>query len=126
MRVTESEIFESIDEADDFAAEGWPDSEDMVAESAWDTEDAADWEDYPADEYDEDFADESIAIENYADTEYDEETADFGELDTYHAPRRRHRRQPQHGPQPGTKQDLRSPRRLPRPPSRSTGAGNRP
>ena len=60
-------------------------------------------EDYPADEYDEDFADESIAIENYADTEYDEETADFGELDTYHAPRRRHRRQPQHGPQRGTK-----------------------
>ena len=97
MRFTESEIFSSLDEADDFAEEGWPDNEDVVAESAWETEEAADWEGYPADEIDEEFADESIAIENYADTEYDEQTTDFGEIDAYHASRRRHRPQPQRG-----------------------------
>lgn len=100
MSVTESEIFRSLDEADDVAAEDWPDNEDVVGESAWDTEETVDWEDYPADEIDDDVVDESIAVENYADTEYDEAATDFGELDTYHAPR--HRRRPQH-PQGTTK-----------------------
>ncbi len=90
MSITDSQAFASLEEADDFAAEGWPDNEDIESESAWDTEEDTDWEDYPADEIDEDYAGESIAIENYADTEYDQEAADFGELDTYHEPRRAH------------------------------------
>jgi hypothetical protein len=68
MSVTESEIFTSLEEADGFTTEAWP-----------------------ADEIDEDYAGESIAIENYSDTEYDQEVADFGELDTYHEPPRAHR-----------------------------------
>jgi hypothetical protein len=91
MSVTESEIFAPLKEADSFTAEAWPDNEDIERESAWDTEEDTDWEDYPADEVDEDFAGESIAIENYSEAEYDEEAADFGELDTYHQPRHRHR-----------------------------------
>jgi len=90
MSVTESDVVTSFDEADGFTTEAWPDNEDMENESAWDTEEDTDWEDFPADEIDEDYAGESIAIENYADTEYDQEAVDFGELDTYHEPRSAH------------------------------------
>ena len=108
MSISQSEIFSPLEEADDFAAEAWPDHEDVVDESAWDTEEDTDWEDYPADEADEDIADEVITDEGYPETEYDEadygetpydeadygETAydeavpDLGELDTYHRIRR--------------------------------------
>jgi hypothetical protein len=91
MSITDSQEFTPLEEADDFAAETWPDTESVGSESAWDTEEDINWEGYPADEIDEDHAGEGIAVENYSDAEYDYESDDFAELDTYHEPRRAHR-----------------------------------
>jgi hypothetical protein len=77
MSMTDSQAYTSLEEADDFSTEAWPDNEDIEVESML------------ADELEADYAGEGIAIENYAD-ECHQEAADFGELDTYHQPRRAH------------------------------------
>ena len=75
-------------EVDDFASGAWLDDEEYTDESVWDSEDETDWENYPDEEVGEYQTDGSIVVENFLDPEFEGSTEDFGELDTYHTPRR--------------------------------------